>query len=480
MTTRNNMTEYNEATVMSCVRDLIDSWYDFYNRRNYYLHKRLPEILQHPEKRTMREKINIEMIGNNRDIESLIIAYAPYTLKNKASLDGGYGIKKKENLPKPSQKPNKSIGSTFTTTNIIKEENLKNIYESISTKLADYRLGEIPRITPKNVNEWIDQFSFDNVNEKEMLLEGINCLVSNYYFRKSQVTQGLTNFLKEYVFTQNNLTKGLDISFLSHQRFGSSQDDMVQLTREICRDSFNYELHLDKEADLIVYLDDCAYTGRRVKGELKEKMNSLQVNKNTHFLFYFFAMHKQTLLYLKKEISEFMDSIGGDSSMFKIDQSKILHNSRDKYGKLDVLVPRKELLDDGCNAKIKEWINYLHNLRKENGNNETAIYWPNDYPPNEDVFTDLHLRKFTERKLIETGAELLLKINPDPNKKGEKSIRPLGFDYPLTLGFGAMYLSYRNIANNCPIAFWLDGDKCGIKWKPLLPRKSSQSDAWWG
>jgi len=65
--------------------------------------------------------------------------------------------------------------------------------------------------------------------------------------------------------------------------------------------------------------------------------------------------------------------------------------------------------------------------------------------------------------------------NPAP------SMRPLGFEKLESLGFGSLFITYRNIANNCPLALWYGNPDyspphpLGL-WYPLFPRRSSEED----
>jgi hypothetical protein len=52
-------------------------------------------------------------------------------------------------------------------------------------------------------------------------------------------------------------------------------------------------------------------------------------------------------------------------------------------------------------------------------------------------------------------------------------MRPLGYDYLKSLGFGAILVTYRNIANNCPLALWWGDPNKAYPlnaWYPLFPR----------
>ena len=58
----------------------------------------------------------------------------------------------------------------------------------------------------------------------------------------------------------------------------------------------------------------------------------------------------------------------------------------------------------------------------------------------------------------------------------------MGYEYLESFGFGATFISYRNIANNCPLALWWgDPDAPAShpfsKWYPLFSHKANES-AW--
>jgi hypothetical protein len=60
--------------------------------------------------------------------------------------------------------------------------------------------------------------------------------------------------------------------------------------------------------------------------------------------------------------------------------------------------------------------------------------------------------------------------NPSP------SLRPLGFG-PFGVGFGSLFVTYRNCPNNAPLALWwgdpdADPSHPFSKWRPLVPRKT--------
>lgn len=75
--------------------------------------------------------------------------------------------------------------------------------------------------------------------------------------------------------------------------------------------------------------------------------------------------------------------------------------------------------------------------------------------------------------------ELLQSIATTITDYRQGEISPIDYDFFDSLGFGAMFITYRNIANNCPLALWWGApnspeDHPFSKWYPLFPRKSNE------
>ena len=72
-------------------------------------------------------------------------------------------------------------------------------------------------------------------------------------------------------------------------------------------------------------------------------------------------------------------------------------------------------------------------------------------------------RNLLEQELLKTGCAIR-SICPNLNQYQ----RPLGNMVLQTFGFGSLIVTFRNCANNCPLAFWVDSP-----WYPLFPRKTN-------
>jgi hypothetical protein len=72
-------------------------------------------------------------------------------------------------------------------------------------------------------------------------------------------------------------------------------------------------------------------------------------------------------------------------------------------------------------------------------------------------------RHLLEQEFLKAGAKIR-SLCPHLNKYQ----RPLGNMVLETLGFGSLFVTFRNCPNNCPLAFW-----AGDPWYPLFPRKTN-------
>ena len=101
------------------------------------------------------------------------------------------------------------------------------------------------------------------------------------------------------------------------------------------------------------------------------------------------------------------------------------------------------------------------------------LFRTDDTPKSETVFSSPGNREVVEKLFLRVGIKLLGDANLHEN------MRPLGFDYLDPLGFGSLFISHRNIANNCPMALWFNSKKPGSGWYPLLLRKHNFEDKNW-
>jgi len=79
------------------------------------------------------------------------------------------------------------------------------------------------------------------------------------------------------------------------------------------------------------------------------------------------------------------------------------------------------------------------------------------------LFSSENARDLLEQQVLIKGAQIR-QMCPNLNEYQ----RPLGNSVLKTLGFGSLVVTFRNCANNCPLAVW-----AGDPWIPLFPRKTN-------
>ena len=91
----------------------------------------------------------------------------------------------------------------------------------------------------------------------------------------------------------------------------------------------------------------------------------------------------------------------------------------------------------------------------------------------EKLFSTFEARRVVEKAFLKKGIQIV-----KASKNSAPSIRPLGFMKLISLGFGTFFVTYRNIANNCPLVLWWGDPDFPTthpfgKWYPLLPRRTN-------
>jgi len=123
-------------------------------------------------------------------------------------------------------------------------------------------------------------------------------------------------------------------------------------------------------------------------------------------------------------------------------------------------------------------VNKFVNIVQENSQRKSVkprLFRSNMIPHTETLFSSPEARNIVETAFLRKGAYIA-----SLPKNRQPSMRPMGYEYLESLGFGAVFVTYRNIANNCPLVLWW-GDTSYhpshpfSKWYPLFPRKVNES-----
>ena len=343
--------------------------------------------------------------------------------------------------------------------------NRQNLLASIANTISDYRLGEILPMTTDHVDRWVSQF--DN-HEQLIILSEMDHLLSKYYISKSKGESFLTEILiSQKIFGSNPSETISYTQFLDIQRKGSSQKDLLKLANEITIKKYGVGINKSSLQPLVyLYIDDCLFSGSTVYYDV-EKWLDQAIPKTTIYLIFlgyytsgkrYYIDNKLIPLAKKREVA------------VKIGAFLKLDNLSWNESKYDCLWP-KEIIDD-------EFVNNFVNIVNEKCIEKSIkprLFRPDTLPKQETLFSTPEARRIVESAFLRKGAY----ITSLPEKR-QSSMRPMGYEFLESLGFGSVFITYRNIANNCPLALWW-GDTSFppshpfSKWYPLFPRKVNES-----
>jgi hypothetical protein len=331
-----------------------------------------------------------------------------------------------------------------------------DIIESIVEIANDYKDGYI--MNNLHVENWISQF--DDETQIPILTEVENTL-RNYYVSKADAynfLQGLLD-IKE-IFSSNFLNSYKNIRFLDIQERGNSQKDLLELMNNVLEDT--YGIGVDEcgieTPSTYIYLDDCLYSGNRVYRDIQKWIKNAEPNTELHLIFY--GMYNSNFNYRNNQIK---DLCSNKKIKYYFWRLKEINNNI--FGdQVDICWPANvEYSDD-----VYDFIDNLDEKRTDKQRENISLLRDINKQLNSELFSNSHNRAILEREFLEKGVYIYNLIE-NPND----SMKPMGYDYNHSLGFGSMFITYRNIANNCPIVLWW-GDKEKQypinQWYPLFPR----------
>ena len=86
------------------------------------------------------------------------------------------------------------------------------------------------------------------------------------------------------------------------------------------------------------------------------------------------------------------------------------------------------------------------------------------HPGDSGIFKDDAQKILMEKEFLVRGCHIWTEQANLPER-----LRPLGYNNLHSLGFGSMFVTYRNCPNNCPLVFWVEQND----FPPLFPRKTN-------
>ena len=150
----------------------------------------------------------------------------------------------------------------------------------------------------------------------------------------------------------------------------------------------------------------------------------------------------------------------------------IVDNKRYQSDKVEFLWPEDISGDSSVDTYIA---NLRANLAQKNWSDHN-LFRSKTVPYQERLFSSRDARTVVERAFVKKGVRIV-----SASQNPAISVRPLGFEKIGSLGFGTFYVTYRNIAYNCPLVLWwgdpqyLATHPLGM-WYPLFPRRTNSQN----
>lgn len=334
---------------------------------------------------------------------------------------------------------------------------------------------EVNEITPKYIEQWAEQFGL-SISYKAVLLEE---LIYIFKHKEQFVTKDMIIKKLEEFFVSNNLgafsgeelyNTIRNMNFLNIQDKSQSQKALLELTNVVLGKYYNGLTHSEcKSNKYYIYIDDVAYTGTSVIKDVAKWLANKNIPKNSKILIYIYAVYTKALRYIRINKIRFEKKYGISIDVY-YSREIFNYDKKGDFCKLQVIKPTF--------TQDKNVMDYVTGLMKHSRRrnsefqyNSKLIYRKPGLEKSKDsLFKNSTDRDFIEKAFLKQGVKLAKEFYKI-NNPGAMNVRPLGFNKQLTLGFGATLVTYRNIANNCPMVLWFESSN----WKPLFRRE----DPYW-
>jgi hypothetical protein len=321
----------------------------------------------------------------------------------------------------------------------------QELLESIASTIADYRAGQIPQIDAAHVERWIKQF---DKAVRDPILTELDHVLKETYLSKPAVKKFLASLVKnEDLATADPCAFWRDVAFLDIQQGGNSQHVMLAMFDEVLHKHCGFRIKdCGAKQAAFVYLDDAIFTGNRVLNDIRAWIQT-KAPKKAKLHVITVAFHRGGQWYAGKEIEK---AASAAKKAVDISWWRCLE-IEDRKSKIDV----SDVLRPTSLSADKLTTNYVQSLRYPPTLRTAGNLGKNEF------FSSESGRHLLEQEFLKAGL-YIRSVCPHLNKYQ----RPLGNMVLDALGFGSLFVTFRNCPNNCPLALW-----AGDPWYPLFIRK---------
>ncbi|MBA4685540.1 MAG: hypothetical protein H2184_00150 [Candidatus Galacturonibacter soehngenii] len=344
---------------------------------------------------------------------------------------------------------------------------LENLEIEIANEIRNYRKEELSfTIDDEHVDKWVKQFDKDS---RVPILNEMKHLINQLYIKKSDIKQYIDEILSETkIFTNNPQNELKKIQFLDIQSKGSSQTNLLKLLNDKVFKSYSTKININNSTQIskYIYIDDGLFSGSTLRHDIEKWVET--ANENTELHIIFLCVYSNGYWYSEKKIKELCAPHNINVNFWWC--AKLDNFTKNNYGILnyDCFWPQ-QVSDENCD-------DYMLSLQTEASSKGYATFKGyRNFSCTSSIFSSDISRSILESEFMKAGSYIMTL----PNEKNT-SMRPMGYDYLTSVGFGAFFVSYLNISNNCPLALWWgDSTKPNShpfsKWYPLFPRKPNES-----
>lgn len=343
---------------------------------------------------------------------------------------------------------------------------LQRLEESIADKIKNYQKHlDYWDFDDKHVDIWINQFPEE---ERMIVLTETDSLLAHNYIHKSTIKEFFDEiWATEAIMGTNPLLTISQMQFLSIQGKGNSQRRLVDLLDKYYLRTKGVTINKRNNLNIkkYIYLDDCMFTGFTLIKDICNWIDNMNPNYDTELDVIFLGEYNGNHDYVKECLRKKCFDRRINVNIYRMyEYNNDFKNCMPPY---DVLWPQYMDDDEYVNNFLKEMENQKTNTGKGGIGFRNVYYGEKE----SELFTSSYNRSIFEKALLKKGAY----ICSLPQIRNEK-MKPMGYSFGISLGFGAFFATCFNISNNCPLAFWW-GDMWSSsaetlgKWYPLLPRE---------
>ena len=308
--------------------------------------------------------------------------------------------------------------------------NLDDYCDALTREIADYRQGDLA-IDRAHVRRWVDQFA---ENEREFVAWQTAEIMKHWYATHTDMQRVPSMLASSTSFTGGKTSADFwkTANVLTLQEPGSSQADVLAVFDEVLVQTFGFRLADCGSADgPYIYVDDCIFSGTQVRNDLRRWIEQHDI-QGKKIIVVTIGCHSGGLRHVTSKLEDVLGPRGNSIAFFA---AMKIEDRKSKLAACEVLRPPQQHVGDPL-------IDGFVSILEERGH---PPLWRPSTSKLPKGFMNEEGRAGYERIMLRKGIELR-----NLSKSPGDSMKPLGYTRLWTFGFGGLFTTYRNCANNAP------------------------------